>query len=168
MFYSTITRLETDKIINHVLETPKLDFNLKFQNDQDSQFFLADLRDKFFDETSNWCLPKSLIEILGYCNDKSSTIDHCKKISQQVLNRLCTYWLPRYLLSVKLEEQQDENDPDDPSIVGALKNLVATVSRMSSEDLGKAFTNGIDDDPSMNLFFEPSEEIDMRSVSLVN
>jgi hypothetical protein len=85
-----------------------------------------------------------------------------------VLNRLCTYWLPRYLLSVKLEEQQDENDPDDPSIVGALKNLVATVSRMSSEDLGKAFTNGIDDDPSMNLFFEPSEEIDMRSVSLVN
>lgn len=132
------------------------------ENDQDSQFFLADLRDKFFDETSNWCLPKSLIEILGYCNDSSSTIDHCKKISQQVLNRLCTYWLPRYLLSVKLEEQQDENDPDDPSIVGLLKNLVATTSRMSSEDLGKAFTNGIDDDPSMNLFFEPSEEINTR------
>ena len=83
-----------------------------------------------------------------------------------MLNRLCTYWLPRYLLSVKLEEQQDENDPDDPSIVGLLKNLVATTSRMSSEDLGKAFTNGIDDDPSMNLFFEPSEEINTRPVSL--
>ena len=82
-----------------------------------------------------------------------------------MLNRLCTYWLPRYLLSVKLEEQQDENDPDDPSIVGVLKSLVASVSRMSSEDLGRAFSNGIDDDPSMNLFFEASEEINPRRVS---
>ncbi|CAG5113157.1 Oidioi.mRNA.OKI2018_I69.chr2.g7292.t1.cds [Oikopleura dioica] len=133
------------------------------ENDQDSQFFLADLRDKFFDETSNWCLPRSLIEILGYFNDSLSTIDHCKKISQQVLNRLCTYWLPRYLLHVKVEEQKDENDSDDPSIIGLLKNLVASTSRLSSEDLGRAFSNTkIDDDPSMNLFFEPTEEINSR------
>ena len=73
--------------------------------------------------------------------------------------------MPRYLLSVKLEEQEDENDPDDPSIVGVLRNLVASTSRMSNEDLGKAFSNGIDDDPSMNLFFEPSEEIHPIRVS---
>ena len=68
---------------------------------------LGEVRDKFFDETSPWCLPNKVLEVTS---EQSNSIAFCMVVSQRVLSRICLYWLPRYLLHLRMDDFA--NDPD--------------------------------------------------------
>lgn len=90
-------------------------------------YFVTDLRDRFFDETSCWCLPSEILkfteEQLLQPNSTGTTAliwnlrkpinifsDYCIAVSKRVLTRLCLYWLPRYLLHLRMKDLS--KDPD--------------------------------------------------------
>ena len=43
-----------------------------YEGDPDSAIHIGELRDKFFDETSYWCLPKKVLENCAYADQSTS------------------------------------------------------------------------------------------------
>ena len=87
-------------------------------------------RDRFFDETSCWCLPTKIFKfteeqlpqanstgkptrfhfILAHAVAPTQFLDYCIAVSKRVLTRMCLYWLPRYLLHLRMKDLS--KDPD--------------------------------------------------------
>ena len=90
-----------------------------YEGEPDFPVLLGEVRDKFFDETSPWCLPAKVLEVT---TEQSNSIAFCMVVSQRVLSRICLYWLPRYLLHLRMDDFA--NDPDLKSGFEAkLKNI---------------------------------------------
>jgi len=104
-----------------------------YEGDPDSAIHIGELRDKFFDETSYWCLPKKVLENCAYA-DQSTSVAFCMVVSQRVLSRICLYWLPRYLLHLRLKGMERHSGPEIDSTKQYLHELVFRIKNMKPEE----------------------------------
>jgi len=91
-----------------------------YEGDPDFAVYMGELRDRFFDETSCWCLPTKILEL---AEEQSNSIAFCMAISKRVLSRMCLYWLPRYLLHLRMKDLSKDPDFADKKFTSEMEKL---------------------------------------------